>query len=341
MAIELRTFASGDQDYIAKMNSNVSTIQAAINALQQQAGAAGGPGTALSAGLFMDALFNGEDGLIGPGSYAIDLGATTLTVAPGAMYLATAQTVVQSFVEATLNFIGQTAGTHYIIVSSSGVPSRQSSLGGGAIYSVNWTGSAFIGEPVRIAACFYDAAEATASRNSTALGDLESPPEDIAYHTLDDRLEAIEEVAAYAKTTADNAITLVYEGGVGPTIKKVGITVDGIVGVKGAIQIDFAGVIIGWSVIANAVGTLEVEVSRAASSPPPAAPAIPNPMSDKISASAPIALATVQSAAASEAEVESWDGALEQWDVLQFSVVAAATITVATLYLRIQLNPSV
>ena len=68
MALDLNTFASGDTDYIAKMNQNVAAIESAINALQLQA-QAGGPGTALAAGMMMHALFNGADALIGPESY--------------------------------------------------------------------------------------------------------------------------------------------------------------------------------------------------------------------------------------------------------------------------------
>jgi len=319
--MELRNFASGDTDYIAKLNSNNSEIQAAIDALQAAAGAAGA-GTALSAGLFISSLCNGEDCLIGPGSYTLTQNPTSVTVSPGSIFLAGSQAVVQSLLTPTLNFLGQTAGTKYIVVDAAGTPAIRSTADAGAIYSVFWTGSGFLGEPVRIASVLSDADEDTAARLSTALGDLESPPNDKPFDTLDDRLEAIELVATQAKALA---------GGT----RKIGATVDGSTGVKGAIQIDFAGTIIGWSIIADQPGDITVTVSRASSSPPDDAPAIPDPVADKISASAPIQLVGAQSASGNESDVSTWDPDLLPWDVVQFAVTAATTLTSATLYLRI------
>jgi len=336
MAIDLREFASGDTDYIAKMNANVSDIENAINALQAQAAAAG-PGTAIAAGLFMVALFNDADCLIGPDSYFVTQHATTLTVDPGAMYIASTGVVVRLYTQTSINMAGQTAGQKYIVVDAAGTPLLNTSQLPGTVYSVYWNGSAFIGQPVRICPVFYDAAESTASRESTILGLDESPPETMSYHTLDDRLEATEEMSLQASQDAANALALAYElGGAAVKIRKVGCSVDGTTGVKGTIQIDFAGTIIGWSVIADGVGTLQVEVDRKASSAPPAVPAIPNTTTDKISASAPIALASAQSAARAAAGVASWSTTLAQWDVLQFNVVAVTGVTRATLYLRIE-----
>ena len=107
----------------------------------------------------MDALFNNADCLVGPGSYAVTQAATTASVAPGAMYLAATQTVVSYYIPTTLNFAGQSPGTYYIAVSVAGVPAISSTLVAGTIYSVMWAG-AFVGQPVRIAACLDDAAEA-------------------------------------------------------------------------------------------------------------------------------------------------------------------------------------
>jgi hypothetical protein len=117
--------------------------------------------------------------------------------------------------------------------------------------------------------------------------------------------------------------------------RKVGVTVDDTTGIKGLVQLDFEGVIVGWSIIANTAGAITVEVSKKASSPPPAAPAIPHITTDKISASAPIALAGTQSAASGEAGVSTWTLDVNPWDVMQFNVTAITTITRATLYVRI------
>ena len=137
----------------------------------------------------------------------------------------------------------------------------------------------------------------TASRSSTVAGLEESPPEDQIDPTIDHRLEATEEIAIAAKTTAEEALALT-----GGMIRKVGLTADGsgvviTPGVKGTVQLDYAGTIVGWSIVGDVVGSMTVEVQKKASSPPPAAPGIPNTTTDKISASAPITISSAQSAA--------------------------------------------
>lgn len=333
MAIEIRTFASGDTDYIAKLNENYAIIKAAIDQLQVMAGAAGS-GSAASAGYMMDALFSHADALIGPGAYAPTYSGGLLLVDPGAMYLADLQTVVQWFGVTELNFGGSTAGTYYVVVTGTGLPGKRDTADAGAAWSVLWTGSAFVGTPVRIAPTFFDTTEATAARISSALAGPASPPvPPIEYHTLDDRLEAAEEQIYAAQQAADAALEAASA-----RVRKVGLSLGGdlSLGIKGAIQVDFAGTIIGWSVTADAVGSVSVSVAKKASSAPPAAPAIPDPVTDKISGTAPIVLSTAQSAAVAAAGVSTWTTAVAQWDVLQFSLVSLTTITKATLYLRIE-----
>lgn len=327
MAIELRTFASGDTDYIAKLNANSSAIKAAIDALQAQVAAlsanGGGEGGGASLGLLMMALFNNADALIGPMAYQPTLVGSTATIAPGAMYRASSTAVVASLAAVNIGFGGLPAQLYYIVVDSVGQPSRSPDIVPGTAYMVEWSGTAFVGEPERIAPAFYDTDEAAASRISDAMVPpefLDSPPTGppfTHYATLDERLEAIEELVA------------------GVT-RKVGCTVDSTTGIKGAIQLDFAGTIVGWSVIADASCNLSVDVCRASSSAPPGAPAIPNTTTDKISASAPIALSSAQSASSAEAGVSTWDADLEQWDVLLFNVTSVSALTRATLYLRIE-----
>lgn len=328
MAIELQTFASGDTDYISKLNANMTTLTDAINALQQVAAAAG-QGGVVSAGLFLDTLFNHTNGLIGPGSYKPTFSATTVTVAPGGMYLASTQTVVTSLNNVPLNFLGQTSGTYYVTVTG-GTPTITSARVDGSIYSVPWSGSAFTGGATYLVPIFFDTLESDQSRKSTVLNRN--------YPTIDDRLEATETTAKNAAEDASSALSIAYEveASLGARDRKIGITVDGSTGVKGAIQIDFAGTIIGWSIIADVAGSIQVEVDRKTSSTPPAAPGIPNTTTDKISASAPIALSSAQSAARAAAGVSTWTTHLNQWDVVQFNVISVATIARATMYLLIQ-----
>lgn len=339
MAIEIRTFNSGDTDYIAKLNANYATIKAAIDALQG-AVASAGAGSAVSVGFFMDALFNSADSLIGTDSYGLTVASTSVDVAPGGMYLAATQVAVANLAPVNLSFVGQPSDTYYIVVDGAGVPSVSDTQDAGAAWSLVWNGGAFVGDPVRVCNCFYDANEATDSRSSDNLGDPGggSPPEDpdpLIFETLDDRLEAGEAIAVAAQTDATAALTLAYELATVIGTRKVGATVNDEVGVKGAIQIDFTGTIIGWSIIADAVGSMTVEVSKAASADPPAAPTIPDPVTDKITASAPITLSSAQSANGDESDVSTWDTDLQPYDVLQFKVASAATLTRASLYLRI------
>lgn len=329
MAIELQTFASGDTDYIAKLNANVAALENAITGLQVQVGSVSG-GSALSAGMFLDAVFNRANALIGPTSYFPTKSATTITIAPGAAYLAASQTVVSSFNNVPLSFVGQPAGTHYISVDSTGQPARYDTQQNGAVYSVYWSGSS-LGTITYIMPIFYDTKEASASRKSTVMAR--------DYVDLDSRFEPVESLAKNAQEDAESALSIAYElemamGGM--TTRKIGVTVDGMTGVKGAIQIDFDGIIVGWSIIADAVGSIQVEVDRKASGAPPAVPQIPNTTTDKISASAPVKLTGSQSASSAENGVSTWSLSLKKWDVIQFNTISVGTLQRATLYLLIQ-----
>ena len=336
MAVDLQSFASGDTDYIAKLNQNFDALKAATDLLQLQASSAGTP--AASVGLFFESLFNGEDCLIGAESYVPEVVGSTLVVSAGGIYLAATQLIVMSLLPTDINFVGQTANDYYVTIDAGGTPLRTSSQEAGSAWLVTWNGSAFVGDPVRVANCFYDANEATASRISTALGDagdpLASPPIDaevLDFATLDDRLEAGEALAVEALASANSALAL---AGV-TKVRKVGVTVTE-TGVAGAIQVDFYGTIVGWSCIADDVGDLEVEISIASSFAPPADPTIPDVVTDKISASAPIELSSAQSASSAEAGVSTWNTSVDEWDVIQFNVVTLDTLTRATLYLRIE-----
>jgi hypothetical protein len=293
----------------------------------------------MSTGAFLMSVFNNADGLIGVSAYKPVQSATTVSVGIGGMYLAASQTIVASYTPVTLNFIGQTPGTKYIVVDSGGFPTLQeTSSGSGAAYSIQWDGTSFSGQPIRLAPAFYDTVEAEASRKSTVLG--------TNYLTLDARLEAGEVLTKAAQDTAGDAMDLankainsisdVVSSAGTQKYRKVGVTLDNVPGNKGSIQLDFYGEIVGWSVIADAVGSLSVDVIKKNSSPPPAAPAIPNIATDKISASAPIVLSGAQSGSRAEAGVSTWSRLIVPWDVMQFYVNTVTTLTRATLYVRIK-----
>jgi hypothetical protein len=343
MPIDLREFASGDTDYIAKMNANVATLENFLSQLETQVAAIAGTNQ-LSVGMFFDSLFNHADALIGPGSYLPTPSGTTLNIAAGGAFLQEEQTVVSSFITTPLGFIGVAVGTWYIVVTTSGAPTKNEEQLSGSMYSVYWNGSSF-SAITRLVPVFYDTVEAEASRDRTSISAVK-------FTTLDARLESGETAtagavaaAAVAVTKANQALNAVAaldaELGLAATFatRKVGCSIDGTTGVKGAIQVDFIGTIIGWSVIADVAGTLQVEVDKIASSAPPAAPAIPNTSTDKISASAPVALTAAQSASSAEAGVSTWSLAVAKWDVIQFNVVTVSTLTRATLYLRIRETP--
>lgn len=328
MSITLQQFASGETGYIAKMNANSSTIEAAINALIDAVGSAGGSSSStFTIGAFLQGLFGGASGLIGEGSYKPTVAsADTLSVAAGTCYKAVAELSVRSITPVVISFAGLPAATYYIVPDSIGTPGRSTSSTD-AVYSVVWTGTAF-GAITRLVKVLYTAEEEDNALTSTVFG--------TTHTSLDGRLEVVEAMAA----AVDDVIPSLK-------IRKVGITIDGggaviEAGVKGAIQVDFAGGIVGWSIIADQPGQIEIDVAVARESPtavPPAAPPIPDPVTDKITASAPIALddpSGSQSAAAGAAEVSTWDTAIEQYDVIQFNVVSASTITRVTLYISIE-----
>lgn len=316
MPVDLETFASGDTDYIPKINSNFAQVEAAINLLQTaQTGAA----NAYDISHYLDQLFQSQTTLIGIGSYLPTPSGSDLLVAAGGAYLTSQQIVVQG-IPTTLSFSGQPNGTYYIVPDSTGTPTRANTVSSDALYSVTWSGSVF-GTVTRLARAMFDASEEDNARKSTILS--------TDYDSLDDRLEAVEALAKSAATSIP---------------KKVGITLDGggappSAGIKGQIQVDFDGTIVGWSCIADQAGDLSVSIAVGRSSPPaepPADPVIPNPVTDKISASASIALSGAQSASSDAAGLTGWTTDIQKWDTIQFNLQSVATITQVTLYLRIQ-----
>jgi len=314
MAIDLPSYATGDIDYIAKLNSSMAMIESAINSLQT---AIGGSASSYTIPIFIDALFHGQTSLIGLDSYVPVPTGTNLNVSAGAAYKATIGAVVGGS-SVVIPFAGQTPSTYYIVVDVTGTPVRSDS-DIDAIYSVEWSGSAF-GDIIRRAKVLYNVIEEDDGRKSLVLG--------VEYDSLDARLEAAETKVGEVEALKMRRVCLFMDGGSGAIA----------LGVKATIQCDFAGTIVGWSVTSvsgDPVGDLTVEVSKRASAAPPSSPVIPDPVTDKISASAPIFVTGAASASGDPAAVSTWTTAVALWDVLQFKVTAA-TLKRATIVVWVQ-----
>jgi hypothetical protein len=107
-------------------------------------------------------------------------------------------------------------------------------------------------------------------------------------------------------------------------------------GVKQAIPVDFAGTIVGWQIVetSGTSGSITVEVSKKAGTQ--TAPVIPNPTSDKISASAPISLSSATTNGVDATGVSTWTTSVAQWDTIQFKVATASSVKRVVITLRIQ-----
>jgi hypothetical protein len=119
----------------------------------------------------------------------------------------------------------------------------------------------------------------------------------------------------------------------------VGVVVDGggsvpATGTKGFIAVPYAGTITGWSIIADQSGSASFDVWLIAGSAPPTAPTVPT-SANKISASAPVALSSAQSAAGGSSAISTWTTAVTQWAVFGFNLTSVSTCTRITLELQV------
>lgn len=119
-----------------------------------------------------------------------------------------------------------------------------------------------------------------------------------------------------------------------------GLTIDGggsaiTTGQKGYVQLPFGCVITGWSILADQSGSISIELDAQANSAPPSAPVLPDTTTDKISASAPIALSTAQSASSGTSGVSTWSTTRAIWDVFGFNVASVTTVTRVTVVIHV------
>jgi hypothetical protein len=86
--------------------------------------------------------------------------------------------------------------------------------------------------------------------------------------------------------------------------------------------------ITGWSLVADQTGSISIDLDAHANASQATAPAIPNTSTDKISASAPMALASAQSAASTT--LTGWTTSRAIWDSFAINITSATTVTKVT-----------
>lgn len=180
---ELNTFDTGDTAYVAKHNANVALLQNWIETLFDKTNS-----QALNnATVATDAMFGDAAAFIGWDSYSciIKVGdSTKLQVGAGFAYrYSRHQAVVNTVATTELDFTGQTAGTYYVRGSIGGSPEYVDDSTD-ALWSVSWSGTA-LSALTRVARTVWGADDWIAAQTSAKFA--------ATYHTLNDRLDAIEE----------------------------------------------------------------------------------------------------------------------------------------------------
>ena len=133
--------------------------------------------------------------------------------------------------------------------------------------------------------------------------------------------------AVLFQDAADNALKL--RRNTGPVVvlgsHTINFTVDGggaaLIGGSYPIgQISSGCTLTGWSLMADQPGSISIDLDAHSSSAPPSAPFIPNTTTDKISASAPMALSNAQSASGGAAALSTWTVARSAWDSFRLTI---------------------
>jgi hypothetical protein len=129
----------------------------------------------------------------------------------------------------------------------------------------------------------------------------------------------------------------------GVTTKIIGISIDGgssspSTGVKGYLDIPFNCTITGWTIVADQSGSASLDVwFIAGSGAPPTAPNVPN-SGNKISASAPIALSSAQTASGGSSAISTWTTTLTQWGTLAFNLASVTTCQRLNIQIQVTLT---
>lgn len=146
MTIALQSFASGDTNYIAKHNSNVSALVAFLNSLEATVGSITGetPGMANTSNIGRATYGTSGMFFVGSGVFedTTDELLNTLTLTGGYCWDGTLGIMNYTSGSTVLSFGPLPTGTYYIRFNGSGEPYIDT-ISASAIYSVVWDGASF------------------------------------------------------------------------------------------------------------------------------------------------------------------------------------------------------
>lgn len=208
MTISLPSYANGDTDYVAKMNNTNDIVEQAINSLENQVIAQAG--ASVSVGSALPALFGSVVACIGTTSYVPTGSSTTLTVSSGYAWLPFEGIAVKKVTTTSISFAGLPSGTYYILIDSTGQPSRSDTITSYALWSVVWTGS--FGDITRVAPVVWDSVDVINAQSSAAYSETYYAP-DARFEASETRIIAAEDaIAALNDQATAYDITLWQEG---------------------------------------------------------------------------------------------------------------------------------
>jgi hypothetical protein len=117
MSVTLNTYAAGDTNYVAKLNSDMTQIQAALNAQEGQITAGLGAG---GGAIGFNEIWR-NSGMVGASSYIFSLNSDTgLSFTSGTVWHYGTQTLGQRTATTLLQFAGQASGGYYINAGTDG-----------------------------------------------------------------------------------------------------------------------------------------------------------------------------------------------------------------------------
>jgi len=125
--------------YISEIDTNFLNIKTEFDRIADIISAQQGANATLPLRIF------DRNGVIGRNSYSVTtggtIGGTTITIGSG--YAMNTNSFVTTASSTVLNFAGQAAGTYYIYVQASGIPSISTSALVTTIHSIGWSGTVF------------------------------------------------------------------------------------------------------------------------------------------------------------------------------------------------------
>lgn len=192
MTTTLNRYSAGSVDYVNKINSDHAAIEAALNNLEANVGAAGGGGTTN----VLDEIWN-TSAIIGASSYRHTLNSDThLSFTSGSVWHYGSKTRGRQTSAQLLNFVGKASGTYFINADTAGNLTISTASAAVNIYKVYFSANSF-GSAERLVPYLFDGADYSGVQSSVTFG---------SQATLTDRLSSIENTltldALYAQKTA-------------------------------------------------------------------------------------------------------------------------------------------